>query len=79
MAAWERYGQQRLDFLVGVTLVHVGGVEGAEAMGATMAMDGSSVRLATGRPLQRLTSTWITGATINTILAAVKAKGTDGD
>ena len=50
-----------------------------EAMGATMAMDGSSMKLATeGRPLQGANiymDTVSVGATINTILAAVKAKG----
>ena len=50
-----------------------------EAMGATMAMDGSSMKLATeGRPLQGTNiymDTVSVGATINTILAAVKAKG----
>ena len=50
-----------------------------EAMGATMTMDGSSMKLATeGRPLQGVNiymDTVSVGATINTILAAVKAKG----
>ena len=50
-----------------------------EAMGATMTMDGSSMKLATeGRPLQGSNiymDTVSVGATINTILAAVKAKG----
>ena len=50
-----------------------------EAMGATMTMDGSSMKLATeGRPLQGASiymDTVSVGATINTILAAVKAKG----
>ena len=50
-----------------------------EAMGATMAMDGSSMKLATdGKPLQGANiymDTVSVGATINTILAAVKAKG----
>ena len=50
-----------------------------EAMGATMTMDGSSMKLATeGRPLQGANiymDTVSVGATINTILAAVKAKG----
>ena len=50
-----------------------------EAMGATMAMDGSSMKLATeGRPLQGANiymDTVSVGATINTILAAVKAEG----
>ena len=50
-----------------------------EAMGATMTMDGSSMKLATeGRPLQGANiymDTVSVGATINTILAAVKAEG----
>ena len=50
-----------------------------EAMGATMTMDGSSMKLATeGRPLQGANiymDTVSVGATINTILVAVKAKG----
>ena len=50
-----------------------------EAMGATMTMDGSSMKLATeGWPLQGANiymDTVSVGATINTILAAVKAKG----
>ena len=50
-----------------------------EAMGATMTKDGSSMKLATeGRPLQGANiymDTVSVGATINTILAAVKAKG----
>ena len=50
-----------------------------EAMGATMTMDGSSMKLATdGKPLQGANiymDTVSVGATINTILAAVKAKG----
>ena len=50
-----------------------------EVMGATMTMDGSSMKLATeGRPLQGANiymDTVSVGATINTILAAVKAKG----
>ena len=50
-----------------------------EAMGATMTMDGSSMKRATeGRPLQGANiymDTVSVGATINTILAAVKAKG----
>ena len=50
-----------------------------EAMGAAMTMDGSSMKLATdGRPLQGANiymDTVSVGATINTILAAVKAEG----
>ena len=50
-----------------------------EAMGAAMTMDGSSMTLATdGKPLQGANiymDTVSVGATINTILAAVKAKG----
>ena len=50
-----------------------------EAMGAAMTMDGSSMKLATdGKPLQRANiymDTVSVGATINTILAAVKAEG----
>ena len=50
-----------------------------EAMGAAMAMDGSSMKLATdGKPLQGANiymDTVSVGATINTILAAVKAEG----
>ena len=50
-----------------------------EAMGAVMTMDGSSMKLATdGKPLQGANiymDTVSVGATINTILAAVKAKG----
>lgn len=50
-----------------------------EAMGASMTMDGSSMKLATdGKPLQGANiymDTVSVGATINTILAAVKAKG----
>ena len=50
-----------------------------EAMGAAMTMDGSSVKLATnGKPLQGANiymDTVSVGATINTILAAVKAEG----
>ena len=50
-----------------------------EAMGAAMTMDGSSMKLATdGKPLQGADiymDTVSVGATINTILAAVKAKG----
>ena len=50
-----------------------------EAMGAAMPMDGSSMKLATdGKPLQGANiymDTVSVGATINTILAAVKAKG----
>ena len=50
-----------------------------EAMGAAMTMDGSSMNLATdGRPLQGANiymDTVSVGATINTILAAVKAEG----
>ena len=50
-----------------------------EAMGATMTMDGSSMKLATdGKPLQGANiymDTVSVGATINTILAAVKAEG----
>lgn len=50
-----------------------------EAMGAAMTMDGSSMKLATdGKPLQGANiymETVSVGATINTILAAVKAKG----
>ena len=50
-----------------------------EAMGAAMTMDGSSMKLATdGKPLQGANiymDTVSVGATINTILAAVKAKG----
>lgn len=50
-----------------------------ETMGAAMTMDGSSMKLATdGKPLQGANiymDTVSVGATINTILAAVKAKG----
>lgn len=50
-----------------------------EAMGATMTQDGSSMRLATdGKPLKGANifmDTVSVGATINTILAAVKAEG----
>ena len=50
-----------------------------EAMGAAMTMDGSSMKLATdGKPLQGANiymDTVSVGATINTILAAIKAKG----
>ena len=50
-----------------------------EAMGAAMTMDGSSMKLATdGKPLQGAhiyMDTVSVGATINTILAAVKAEG----
>lgn len=50
-----------------------------EAMGAAMTMDGSSMKLATdGKPLQGANiymDTVSVGPTINTILAAVKAKG----
>lgn len=50
-----------------------------EAMGAAMTMDGSSMKLATnGKPLQGpniYMDTVSVGATINTILAAVKAEG----
>ena len=50
-----------------------------EVMGAAMTMDGSSMKLATdGKPLQGANiymDTVSVGATINTILAAVKAKG----
>lgn len=50
-----------------------------EAMGAAMTQDGSSMRLATdGRPLKGANifmDTVSVGATINTILAAVKAEG----
>ena len=50
-----------------------------EAMGAAMTMDGSSMKLATdGMPLQGANiymDTVSVGATINTILAAVKAEG----
>ena len=50
-----------------------------EAMGAAMIMDGSSMKLATdGKPLQGANiymDTVSVGATINTILAAVKAEG----
>ena len=50
-----------------------------EAMGAAMTMDGSSMKLATDdKPLQGANiymDTVSVGATINTILAAVKAKG----
>lgn len=50
-----------------------------EAMGAAMTMDGSSMKLATdGKPLQGANiymDTVSVGATINTILATVKAKG----
>ena len=50
-----------------------------EAMGAAMTQDGSSMKLATdGRPLQGANiymDTVSVGATINTILAAVKAEG----
>ena len=50
-----------------------------EAMGAAMTMDGSRMKLATdGKPLQGANiymDTVSVGATINTILAAVKAKG----
>ena len=50
-----------------------------EAMGAAMTMDGSSMKLATdGKPLQGSNiymDTVSVGATINTILAAVKAEG----
>ena len=50
-----------------------------EAMGAAMTMDGSSMKLATdGEPLQGANiymDTVSVGATINTILAAVKAEG----
>lgn len=50
-----------------------------EAMGAAMTMDGSSMKLATdGEPLQGAIiymDTVSVGATINTILAAVKAEG----
>ena len=50
-----------------------------EAMGAVMTMDGSSMKLATdGKPLQGANiymDTVSVGATINTILAAVKAEG----
>ena len=50
-----------------------------EAMGASMTMDGSSMKLATdGKPLQGANiymDTVSVGATINTILAAVKAEG----
>lgn len=50
-----------------------------EAMGAAMTMDGSSMKLATdGRPLQGANiymDTVSVGATINTILAAVKTEG----
>ena len=53
-----------------------------EAMGAAMTMDGSSMKLATdGKPLQGANiymDTVSVGATINTILAAVKAKGRTG-
>ena len=48
-------------------------------MGAAMTMDGSSMKLATdGKPLQGVNiymDTVSVGATINTILAAVKAEG----
>ena len=50
-----------------------------EAMGAAMTMDGSSMKLATdGKPLQGANiymDTVSVGATINTIVAAVKAEG----
>ena len=50
-----------------------------EAMGAAMTMDGSSMKLSTdGKPLQGANiymDTVSVGATINTILAAVKAEG----
>ena len=50
-----------------------------EAMGSAMTMDGSSMKLATdGKPLQGANiymDTVSVGATINTILAAVKAEG----
>ena len=50
-----------------------------ETMGAAMTMDGSSMKLATdGKPLQGANiymDTVSVGATINTILAAIKAKG----
>ena len=50
-----------------------------EAMGAAMTMDGSSMKLATdGKPLQGANiymDTVSVGATINTILSAVKAEG----
>ena len=50
-----------------------------EAMGAAMTMDGSSMKLATdGKPLQGANiymDTVSVGATINTVLAAVKAEG----
>ena len=50
-----------------------------ESMGAAMTMDGSSMKLATdGKPLQGANiymDTVSVGATINTILAAVKAEG----
>ena len=50
-----------------------------EAMGAAMTMDGSSMKVATdGKPLQGANiymDTVSVGATINTILAAVKAEG----
>lgn len=50
-----------------------------EALGAAMTMDGSSMKLATnGKPLQGANiymDTVSVGATINTILAAVKAEG----
>lgn len=78
----ERYGQATVGLPGGCDLgprpidLHL---KAFEAMGAAMTMDGSSMKLATdGKPLQGANiymDTVSVGATINTILAAVKAEG----
>lgn len=77
-----RYGQATVGLPGGCDLgprpidLHLKAFEG---MGAAMTMDGSSMKLATdGKPLQGANiymDTVSVGATINTILAAVKAEG----
>lgn len=77
-----RYGQATVGLPVGCDLgprpidLHL---KAFEAMGAAMTQDGSSMRLATnGKPLKGANifmDTVSVGATINTILAAVKAEG----
>ena len=77
-----RYGQATVGLPGGCDLgprpidLHL---KACEAMGAAMTMDGSSMKLATdGKPLQGANiymDTVSVGATINTILAAVKAEG----
>ena len=77
-----RYGQATVGLPGGCALgprpidLHLKAFEG---MGAAMTMDGSSMKLATdGKPLQGANiymDTVSVGATINTILAAVKAEG----